>query len=59
MGESTISKKVGGLKLLYASAQKGNGEAMYTIGLLYERGQVVERDRNKAIVADPGAARLA
>ncbi len=39
-----------GLKLLYNSAIQGNGEAMYTIGLLYERGQVVAQNATQALV---------
>lgn len=39
-----------GLKLLYKAAIQGHGEAMYTIGLLYERGHVVAQNTSQALV---------
>ncbi len=39
-----------GLALLYKAAIQGSGEAMYTIGLLYERGQVVAQNTSQALV---------
>lgn len=39
-----------GLKLMYQSAIKGNGDAMFTIGLLYERGRIVAQSNAQALV---------